>query len=71
MLQWLTLFTQIDKNNWFKKKARFVQSGKVEIISTFQWKWHFRKVSVKKTFTHVQEQKKRCRHDISLTFHLV
>ena len=58
MLQWLTLFTRIHKNDWFKKKATFVRSGKVEMISTFQRNRHFRKVLVKKTFTHVQEQKR-------------
>ena len=42
----------------FKKKATFVRSGKVEMISTFQWNRHFRKVLVSKTLTHVQEQKK-------------
>ena len=43
---------------WFKKKATFVRGEKVEMISTFQRNRHFRKVSVNKTFTHVQEQKK-------------
>ena len=52
------LFTWIHKNNRFKKKATFVRSGKVEMISTFQGNRHFRKVLVNKTFTHVQEQKK-------------
>ena len=28
------------------------------MASTFQWNRHFRKVSVNKTFTHVQDQKK-------------
>ena len=56
---------------WFKKKATFVRSRKVEMISTFQRNRHFRKVSVNKTFTHVQDQKKRCRRDIPLIFHLV
>ena len=46
------------KNNWFRKKATFVRSEKVELISTFQRNQHFRKVSVNKTFTHVQEQNK-------------
>ena len=46
------------KNNWFKKKATFARSGKVEMISTFKRNRHFRKVLVNKTFTHVQEQKK-------------
>ena len=56
----------------FKKKATFVRSGKVEMISTFKWNRHFRKVLVvNKTFTHVQEQKKRSRRDIPLTFRLV
>ena len=41
------------------------------MISTFQRNRHFRKVSVNKTLTHVQEQKKRCRRDIPLTFRLV
>ena len=51
-------FTWIHKNNWFKKKATFVRSEKVEMISTFERNRHFRKMSVNKTFTHVQEQKK-------------
>ena len=46
------------KNDWFKKKATFVRSGKVEMISTFKRNRHFRKVLVKKTFTHAQEQTK-------------
>ena len=41
----------------FKKKATFVRSGKVEMISTFKRNRHFRKVLVNKTFTHLQEQK--------------
>ena len=45
------------KNDWFKKKATFVRSKKVEMISTFHWNRHFKKMSVNKTFTHVQEQK--------------
>ena len=45
------------QNDWFKKKATFVWSGKVEMISSLQKNQHFRKVSVNKTFTHVQEQK--------------
>ena len=40
------------------KKPTFVRSGKVEMNSTFKRNRHFRKVLVKKTFTHVQEQKK-------------
>ena len=59
------------QNDWFKKKATFVRSGKMEMISTFERNRHFRKVSVKETFTHVQEQKKRCRCDSPLTFCLV
>ena len=58
------------KNDWFKKKATFVRSGKVEMISTFQRNRHFREVLVSKTFTYVQEQKKRCRRDILFTFRL-
>ena len=53
------------------KKPTFVRSGKVEMNSTFKRNQHFRKVLVKKTFTHVQEQKKRYHRDISLTFRLV
>ena len=52
------LFTSIHKNDWFKKKAKIFRSEKVEIVSTFQWNRYFRKVSVNKTFTHVQEQEK-------------
>ena len=39
------------------------------MISTFQRNQHFRKVSVNKTFTHVQVKKKtmkRCGHEIPL-----
>ena len=54
-----------------KRKATFLRSGKVEMISTFQGNRHFRKLLVNKTFTHVQEQKKRSRHDIPLKFRLV
>ena len=50
-----------------KKKATFVRSGKVETISTFQRNRHFRKVSVNKTFTNVQEPKKI---DVAATFSL-
>ena len=65
------VYTWIHKNDWFQKKAAFVRSEKVEMISTFQ-----RKVSKKKkTFMHVLEQnkkqKKRCRRDIPLIFRLV
>ena len=65
------VYTWIYKNDWFQKKAAFVRSEKVEMISTFQ-----RKVSKKpKTFMHVLEQKKnkkkRCRRDIPLIFRLV
>ena len=49
----------------FKKKRH-----SRKIISTFQRNRHFRKVSVNKTFTHVQEQKKRFRRDIPLAFRL-
>ena len=55
------------KNDRFKKKATFVRNGKVEMISTFQRNRHFRKVSVNKTFTHVQEQIKS---DVAATFRL-
>ena len=64
MTQFVYMNTQ--KNDWFKKKATFVRSGKVEMISTFQRNRHFRKVLVNITYTHVQEQKKRCRRDIPL-----
>ena len=47
----------VSKNDWFKKKATFARSGKVEMISTFQRNRQLKKVSVNKTFTHVQEQK--------------
>ena len=46
------------KNECVKKKATFIRSGKVEMISTFQRNRHFRKVSVNKTFMYVQEQTK-------------
>ena len=58
----MTHFVYMNTQKWlFKKKATFVRSEKVEMISTFQRNRHFRKVSVNKTFTHVQEQKKRFR----------
>ena len=47
------------QNDWFKKKTTIFWSEKVEMISTFQRNRHFRKVSVNKTFTHVQGQKKK------------
>ena len=52
----------------FKKKATFVRSGKVEMISTFQGNRHFRKVSVNKILMHVREQKKAIspRHSASI-----
>ena len=60
------------KNDWFKKKATFVRSRKVEMISTFKRNRHFRKVLVNKTFTHKSiKQKQRCRRDIPLKFRLV
>ena len=60
------------QSDWFKKKATFGRSGKMEMISTFERNRHFKKVSVKETFTHVQEQKKkRCRRESPLTFRLV
>ena len=52
------LFTLIHKNDWFKKKATIFQSEKVEMVSTFQRNRYFWKVSVNKTFTHVEEQEK-------------
>ena len=55
------------KNDWFKKKATFVQSGKIEMISTFQPNQDFRKVFVNKIFKHVQKQKKG---DVATTFRL-
>ena len=54
-----------------KKKATFVRSGKVEIISTFKRNLHFRKVLLNKTFTHLQEQHKVMPRDIPLIFRLV
>ena len=52
------LITLIHKNDWFRKKAAFVRSEKIETNTTFQWNRHFKKVSANRTFTHVQEQKK-------------
>ena len=52
------MFTWIQKNDSFKKKAKFVLSRKNEMISTIQWNRHFTKVSVSKNFTHAHEQKK-------------
>ena len=53
-----------------KRKRHLFGAGKVEMISTFQRNQHFRKVSVNKTFTYVQEQTKAMsqRH---LAFHQV
>ena len=45
------------KNGWFKKKATFVRSGKVEMISTFQRNRHFRKVLVNKPFRTCKSKK--------------
>ena len=68
----MTLFTRTLNNDWFKNKATFARSGKVQMISTFQRNRHFRKMIGNKTFTHVHERiKRRCRRDILLTFHLV
>ena len=39
------------------KKTTFVWSEKLEMISTFHRNWHLKKVSLNKTFTHVEEQK--------------
>ena len=58
MLWWHALLKLILRNDLFKKKATFVRSGKLEMISTFQRDWHLRKVSVNKTFSHVQGRKK-------------
>ena len=58
MLQYLTLFKRILKNDICSEKATFVRSGKVEMISTFQRNGHFRKVLVNKTFTHAKSKKK-------------
>ena len=55
----------------FKKKATFVRSGKVEMISTFKRNRHFRKVLVKKLLRMCKSKNKRCRRDIPLTFRLV
>ena len=44
--------------DWFKKKVTIFRSEEFEMVSTFQRKRYFRKVSVNKTFTHVQEQEK-------------
>ena len=64
------MFTWIHKNDWFEKKTTFVRSGKVETISTLQRNRDFRKVSVNKTFIHVQEQKKAMspRHSAYIPF---
>ena len=53
-----------------------VLKGKRYLFGAEKLKWFLlfigiRNMSVNKTFTHVQEQKKRCRRDILLTFCLV
>ena len=53
-----SLFTSLHINDWFKKKATIFRSEKVEMVSNFQRNLYFRKVSVNKTFMHVQEQEK-------------
>ena len=63
----MTHFVYMNTQKWLVLKKREIVE-KVEIISTFQRNRHFRKVSVNKTFTHVQEQKKRFRSDIPLAF---
>ena len=47
----------IHKEDWLKKKATFLRSEKAEMIFTFQRNRHSRKVSLRKTFTHVLEHK--------------
>ena len=54
----MTHFVYMNKEKKFKKKATFVRSGKVEMISTFKRNRHFRKMLVNKTFMHVQVEKK-------------
>ena len=54
-----------------KMKATIFRREKVEMISTFQRNRNFRKLSVNKTFTHLQEQKKATPPDIPLTFRIV
>ena len=44
------VYMNTHKNDWFKKKATFIWSGKIEMISTFQQNQHFRKMSVNKTY---------------------
>ena len=62
-----THFVYMNTNDWFEKKATVFPSEIVEMISTFQWNRHFRKLSVNKTFSHVEEQKKS---DVTATFRL-
>ena len=50
--------SSILKEDWLKKKVTFFGSKKAEMIFTFQRNRHSRKVSLRKTFTHVLEQKK-------------
>ena len=65
------VYMNTHKNDWFKKKATFIWSGKIEMISTFQQNQHFRKMSVNKTYACERAKKKRCRCDIPLIFRLV
>ena len=57
MLQYSLYLHECTKMSVLKKTAAFIWSEKVEMISTFQRSRHFRKVSVNKTFTHLQEKK--------------
>ena len=73
----MTLFVYLNTlNGWFRKKAIFARSGKVETISTFQRNQHFKKVTAKplrmcKIKKKKKKKKKKSQRDILLTFCLV
>ena len=61
-----TNFVYMNTQKWLVQKESDIRSEKVEMISTFQWNRHFRKIPVNKTFTHLQKQKS----DVVATFRL-
>ena len=60
----MTLFVYLNTpNEWFRKKAIFARSGKVETISTFQRNQHFKKVTAKPLrMCKIQKKKRSARH---------
>ena len=63
----------MNTQKWFvDKESKISRTGKVEMISNFQWNRHFQKVSEKKTFTHGQKKKKKKKKtsDVAATLRL-